>query len=40
MSQEQLVEYISKLIKNKKKHFEKDPENEELVANLRLCKLI
>jgi len=40
MTQEQLLEYISKLIKNNKKHFEKDQANEELIASLKLSKVI
>jgi len=33
-----LLDQISKLIKNNKKHFEKDPVNEELIANLKTSK--
>ena len=38
LTQDQLIEQISKLIKNNKKHFEKDPVNEELIANLKSSK--
>lgn len=38
LTQEQLIEYISKAIKNNKKHFEKDHDNEELYNNLKVCK--
>jgi len=34
------LEYISKLIKNNKKHFEKDHANEEVIANLKQCNHI
>jgi hypothetical protein len=33
------MEYISKLIKNNKKHFGKD-ENEDVYANLKICKIL
>lgn len=38
LTQDQVIEQISKLIKNNKKHFEKDPANEELIANLKTSK--
>ncbi len=38
MTQEQLLDYISKMIKNNQKHFKKDQASEEIYKNLKSCK--